>query len=404
MKILLLCKKFPYPLKDGESLAVHSLSKALVELGCQVSLLAMNTRRHYYRGQERPAALSHFTRIETVDVDNRIKPKEAFLNLFSDESYHVARFVSPAFARALQQMLDRESYDVVQLETLYLAPYVPIVRRYSKAAVAMRAHNVEHEIWERISAHSQPGPRKWYLNHLTRKLRTYETRHLNTYDLLVPITDRDLQLFRKLGCRVPACVAPIGLPADRYEPDFSSFHGPISLSFIGSLDWMPNIEGLKWFLEQVWPRATRLFPQLELHIAGRHTPDWLLRLRRQNVTVHGEVPRADEFINRHSMMVVPLLSGSGMRAKILEAMALGKVVISTRIGLEGIGARDREEVMVADTPEEFLQALLNCHSMNGSLEKMGRRAHSLISEQYDHRAVAERLVAAYSELLPVAVG
>ena len=144
MKILQLCKKFPYPLKDGESIAVTTLSRALRELGCQVSLLAMNTHKHFFNSNGCPEALSHYKDIFKVPVDNRVKPTEAFLNLFSRESYHIARFISPAFQRQLIEVLKNNTYDLIQLETPYLSPYIPTIRKYSDALIAMRAHNVEH--------------------------------------------------------------------------------------------------------------------------------------------------------------------------------------------------------------------------------------------------------------------
>lgn len=396
MKILLLCKKFPFPLKDGESIAVHSLSRALSELGCEVSLLAMNTSKHYFDiSKGIPRELGHYRRIRTVQIDNRIKPSAAFLNLFSSDSYHIARFESAAFAQQLTEMLAEEDYDLVQLETLYLAPYVSLIRSKSDARIVMRSHNVEHEIWERMVRQSRPGLRRWYLNHLTKKLRSFEERHLNSYDMIAPITLRDLHIFRNMGCQVPAVVTPIGLSADDYQPDYGSFQRPPSISFIGSLDWMPNLEGLEWFLAEVWPLIQKKYPEVELHLAGRNTPPSLLGLKLPNVHVHGEVPCASTFINKHSIMVVPLLSGSGMRAKILEGMALGKVVISTSLGLEGIGAKHKQEAMVANDAAQFLQALDYLWRKPARLERMGRQAQDFVERQYNHTAIARRLLEAY---------
>jgi|APTNR8051073442_1049403.scaffolds.fasta_scaffold01622_2 glycosyltransferase involved in cell wall biosynthesis len=396
MKILLLCKKFPFPLKDGESIAVHSLSRALHELGCEVSLLAMNTSKHYFNIEQGiPPELSHYRRIQTVQVDNRIRLSAAFFNLFSSDSYHIARFESAAYAKRLTEMLAEEDYDVIQLETLYLAPYVPLIRSKSEALVVMRAHNVEHEIWERMVRQSKPGPRRWYLRHLTRKLKAFEERFLNSYDMLAPITLRDLHIFRNLGCQIPAVVTPIGLNADDYQPDYGSFRSPPSISFIGSLDWMPNLEGLEWFLAEVWPQIRRKYPEVELHIAGRNTPAHLFNLRQPNVFIHGEVPDAARFISAHSLMVVPLLSGSGMRAKILEGMVLGKVVISTSLGLEGIGARHKQEALVANDAAQFLQALDYLFRKPARFERMGRQAQEFAEREYNHTAIARRLLAHY---------
>src|SRR5690606_4982660 len=199
MKILQLCKKFPFPLRDGESIAVNNLSRALTKEGCEVTLLAMNTSKHYYNSSILPEALSHYHSVITVEVDNRIRVWDAFKNLFSEESYHISRFVSQAFSGKLRQLLSQEEFDLIQLETLYLAPYIPLIKQLTKAPIAMRAHNVEHEIWGRISENTRFWPKKWYLSYLTRKLQAYERAQLKKYDLLVAITERDLQKFQAMG-------------------------------------------------------------------------------------------------------------------------------------------------------------------------------------------------------------
>lgn len=403
MKILLLAKKFPFPLKDGESIAINNLAKSLTELGCEISLLAMNTSKHFYANSYWPEELGHFSHLQTVAVDNRIRPLDAFVNLFSADSYHISRFVSPDYERALKRMLQRSSFDIIQLETLYLAPYLPLIRSLSNAPVVMRAHNVEHEIWDRICENTMPGPRKWYLQHLAKKLREYECNRLNDYDLLLPITQRDEARFRKLGRRGAISSVPIGLDASEYRPDYRTYQNPLSISFIGSLDWRPNVEGLNWLLDRVWGAVIRKHPGLKLHIAGRNPPSWLSQLNRKGVQFHGEVARADTFLNAHSLSLVPLLSGSGMRAKILEGMALGKVVLTTSIGLEGIPAQSGQEVIVADTPADFATAIEWCCQNPTQLEAIGRRARQLIEAEFDSTTIARRLLRRYTEMIPVPV-
>jgi len=404
MKILQLCKKFPYPLKDGESIAVNSLSKSFRDLGCEVTLLAMNTCKHYFDLQKLPSAFDHYKDIQTVDIDNRVKPFDAFLNLFSKDSYHVSRFDSEAFRLKLIRLLQTEQFDLIQLETLYLAPYIETIRKHSDAIVVMRSHNVEHEIWERISYHTRFLPKKWYLRHLTNKLRQYEVAQLSNYDLLVAISERDMQVFKKLGYQKPGIVTPIGIDGADYHPNYLNPGGKLSLGFIGSLDWMPNQEGLQWFLDYVWPEVHRRFPDLEFHVAGRNTPDWMLQLQIPNVTFHGEVPSATEFINSHPMMVVPLLSGSGMRVKILEGMALGRTVLTTSMGLEGIHARNNREVLIADTPQAFIRAIARCYDNPMLVKQISQRARAFALQNYDNREIAINLLQTYSQLFAERVG
>ena len=399
MKILQLCKKFPFPLKDGESIAITSLARSLAEQGCEVTLLAMNTRKHYFNLNSTPNALSHYEDIYATDLDNRIKVSDAFWNLFSKESYHIQRFINADFEKKLITILKKEEFDVVQLETLYLAPYISTIRKYSDAIIAMRSHNVEHEIWERITENTSFLPKRLYLKHLTQKLKRYEIEVQNQYDLLIPISRRDEQKFKSFGYNGTSKVTPIGVDSDRYSPDYDSYRKDISISFIGSLDWMPNQEGLKWFLDKVWGKLSKRNPNLSLHIAGRNTPKWIAQLKRKNVKVYGEVPCAHKFINEHSIMVVPLLSGSGMRAKILEGMSLGKVVLTTPIGLEGIHAKNKKEVLIAETVAEFEKAINYCYQNKNKLERIGRRAKEFVSTSYDSDELAKDLIKEYSSLM-----
>lgn len=399
MRILQLCHKFPFPLKDGAAIASTYLAKAFAELGHEVSLLSMNTSKHWFDTRQLPANFDHYTEIHTVFVDNRIRPLPALLNLFSQKSYHVTRFESEAFSHQLQHILLEKEVEIVLLESLYLAPYIPIIRRYApEAAVVLRAHNVEHEIWERVAGKANPL-KKWYLEKITPRLKQYEAARLNEYDLVVGISDRDVAAFRQLGLSKPAVVAPIGIDSRDYQPDEHSFRQPLSLSFIGSLDWMPNQEGLKWFLDEVWsPLLAPNFPELTFHIGGRTAPQWLQNLKMDRVVFHGEVPSASDFLNQHSVMVVPLLSGGGMRAKILEGMALGKVVLSTHLGMEGVDAADGKECLLADTPEAWLQAVRWCYEQGDELVKLGRKARVFCVNHFENREVARQLAGKFEQI------
>lgn len=404
MKILLLCKKFPYPMKDGESIAIINLARELQAMGCEISLLSMNTRKHYAAATNIPPEDNCFKAIHTVDVDNSIQPWKAFTSILAGESYHISRFKSVVFQTKLIEILKIEKFDIVQLETLYLAPYVQTIRKYSKAHVVMRAHNVEHEIWERITSNTGSNLRKVYLTYLTRKLRQYEIGQFEVYDYLVTLTDRDLLQFRNQGYTNGAAAAPIGFDLKAYEYAKPSFHPNMSIGFIGSLDWMPNREGLEWFLKFVWPQVYKKWPKLTFHIAGRNPSPSLLELKMPNVIVHGEVEDASAFISDHPIMVVPLFSGSGMRVKVVEGMALGKFVITTSLGKEGIPADHKEHVWIADTAQAFIEGISYCLENPRIAEEMGIQARHMAAEQFDNHEAAVAMMEIYEGLVAGRIG
>lgn len=386
-------------MQDGECLAITYLAKALHELGHSVTLLSMNTSKHRTDLSTLPAGFNHYKAIHTVDVDNHLRPWDALRNLlFSDKSYHIERFEHAGFAAQLSKLLQSQTFDVVHLETMYLTPYVPIIRQYApKARIVMRSHNVEHEIWERIAVNSNPL-KKWYLERITPRLKRYEVNALNDYDLFAAITHRDETTFRSLGLTIPSATVPIGIDTREYHPDWAAFNQPLHLSFIGALDWMPNIEGLDWFISSVWEPLIRLkYPEMQLHIAGRNASRRLLNMQVPGITIHGEVPDAAAFLNQYPVTIAPLLSGGGMRVKILEGMALGRIVLSTQVGIEGIPATHQQEALIADSPEEWLAAIDWCIEQGPQLKQIGESAQAFCHDQFDNLEIAEHLIHAYRD-------
>lgn len=386
-------------MKDGESIAVTNLCRELKALGCELSLLCMNTSKHYSDLSALPSWYDYFAHIYTIDLDNSLHPVKALASMLQGESYHISRFNSKAFRDKLIAILQEEKFDVVQLETLYLAPYIDTIRTHSRAKVVMRAHNVEHEIWERITQNTTSKLRRIYLSYLTRKLKEYEILQFPAYDYLITLTDRDLDLFRAMGYANGAAAAPIGFDPDTYDPQFPEFHSSMSLGFIGSLDWRPNLEGLQWFLDQCWPQIHSRWPEITFHIAGRNTPQSLFSLRLPNVIVHGEVADGAAFIRRHAMMIVPLFSGSGMRVKIVEGMMMGKVILTTSVGKEGIDGEDHVHFLVADDAAGFIQSIGFCLEHPDLALGICRKAREYAGHQFDNSLAARKILDIYNRLL-----
>lgn len=397
MKILQLCKKFPYPLKDGESIAVTHMSRAMRDLGCEITLLSMNTVKHYFDTNQLPDSFDHYKEIFYTEIDNRVNPIDAFVYLFRKGSYNVSRFICPSFSKMLVNILKEEKFDIIQLETLYLTPYIEVIRKHSNALVALRAHNVEHEIWNRMAENSPPGLRRWYLRHLAHKLEVYEQERINKVDLLITMTQRDLSKFREMGYQGEATVAPIGIEPSAYAHVSTTPPNSNEVGFIGSLDWMPNLEGLNWFLEEVWPLVLKLHPRARLRIAGRNMPASFNKRVVPGVEFLGEVRSAIKFIKEHQVLIVPLLSGSGMRVKILEGLFLGKTIITTTVGMEGIDARQGEEILIADNAEDFAQGIILCLKDPEFANKLGRQASMFATAHFDNRRIALQLLQKYSQ-------
>ncbi len=393
MRFLQLIKKFPYPPKDGESLLVSSFNKELKERIDKIDLLSFNTIKHHFDISKLPGDQNHYEEIHDVYLDNRIKWHEALFNIFSKTPYHISRFITQGFEDKLISVLNKNQYDFVLMESIYLAPYIPVIRKFSKAKIILRAHNIEHEIWERIAKNTSNIIKKTYIDYLTNQLKTYELKHIGDADIIVTLTSRDLKKLRNNGIKTVAHVVPAGISIGNRINTAFALRKPIQISFLGSLDWLPNLEGLKWFINNVWDNTGLKNSNTTLHIAGRNTPESIFSLENNNIKVHGEVRDSKEFLLSYPIMVVPLLSGGGMRLKILEAMALGRVIISTSIGFEGINATDGKNILVANTAKEFQEKIEFCIDNPSKLKQISSNAKQLFDEKYETSKIVDSFLA-----------
>ncbi|MFA6924601.1 MAG: glycosyltransferase family 4 protein [Bacteroidales bacterium] len=397
MKILQICNKIPYPFNEGSSIAINLITDGLIKRNNKVKLLAINTPKHFIELANIPEDYRKKTNIESVFVDTDVKFIYAFLNLFSNKSYNIIRFYDETFEKKLIEVLKSEIYDVVQIESIFIAPYLETIRKYSNAKVVMREHNIEFLIWQRLSQSCKNPLKKFYLDILFKRLKKYEMTMLDRYDGIAAISGIDVETIKKLGCRIPVTNIPIGINIENYDIQNKGEEFP-SLFHIGSMNWMPNQEAVKWFVNNVWQSVLKRYPQLKFYLAGKKAPMWLKNINVPNVTFVGEVESAKDFMLSKSIMVVPLLSGSGMRVKIIEGMALGKTIISTTIGAEGIDCTNGENILIADTPEEFLLAIGKCIEDKDYCKKIGNNARQLIVEKYNNDMIIEKLVGFYQEL------
>jgi len=398
MQILQIANKFPYPAKDGGSIATLSLSRSFASLGHKVTILAVNTSKHYTDPASVPAELSDNIRFISVPVNTDIKFTRLVRNfLFSSLPYNAERFISIEFDNTLKELLKAEKFDIIQLEGLYLAPYLETIRTHSTAKVVMRAHNIEHEIWERTVTQTK-GLKKWYIRQLAGRIRRMELLFLNRYDAILPITARDGELLRKLGCRLPGHVVPMGVNAGELVPDHNLLEFP-SVFHIGALDWMPNQEGLTWFFENVWAKVLKRHPKLLFYLAGRNAPHHFKALPYPNVVYAGEVDDAYHFIRSKAVMIVPVLSGSGMRIKIIEGMALGKAIVTTSTGTEGIATTHGTNILISDNPEEFAQNVCALIEDRNYCLKIGENARNFVAVHYDNFAITNSLAEFYQKLI-----
>ena len=204
MNILQITKKFPYPFIDGEVIAIHNLTKGFAELNHSVTVLSLNTQKHYFDLQKLPDDIKKLATYEAVNIDTSIKPINAFFNLFTSKSYNIERFYSTAFEQKIAATIAAKNFDFILLEGIYLMRYIDIIRKNTKAKVVLRLHNVEYIIWQRLWQNETNPLKKIYLQLLAKRIKKFELENISKADLLIPVSETDRKIFIEHGCTLPA--------------------------------------------------------------------------------------------------------------------------------------------------------------------------------------------------------
>jgi glycosyltransferase involved in cell wall biosynthesis len=398
MRILQLCNKSPFPATEGGPIAMNQITQGLLKAGHHVKVLAINTPKYFIDKQTIPENYLTATAYDSVYIDTGIKLHKAFLNLFTNKSYHVERFRSAKLEEKLAQILTSEKFDIVQLESIFVAPYIETIRKFSDAKIVLRAHNIEHLIWWRMANACRNPLKKFYLKHLAGTLEYFEKKALQNSDGIAAITQVDADYISRSGITRPIISIPMGIDSKSFISKNIEREFP-GLFHLGSMNWMPNQEAMKWFLENVWTSVIQKYPELQFSIAGRNMPDWLKNLKLKGINIIGEVANAHEFMQAHTIMIVPLLSGSGMRIKIIEGMACGNTIISTTVGTEGIPSTHGKNILIADSPAEFVAQISRCIENHQFCAELGIQAKQFIAEEFNNETITNKLIRFYNLLL-----
>jgi glycosyltransferase involved in cell wall biosynthesis len=368
---------------------MDAMTRGLMRAGHSVKVLTMATEKHPWLEAEMEPEYLAATDIEAVRIDTSLNRVDAFANILTGDSYNISRFHTPEFESVLTQVLQRQVFDLVIFESLFTAPYLPLVKRYCDGPLILRAHNVEHRIWELLAHETEAFSRRMYLRHLAERLKAYEVNALSDFDAVVAITEDDKRHFEALGCDSHLFTLPFGLDAHEFPPATA---GPVNHVFhLGAMDWQPNVQGIQWFLDHVWPTVLKELPEAQLRLAGRKFGD-SSSYARTNTTVLGEVADAWDVLAQPGIMVIPLLTGSGMRIKAIEAMAAGRPVVSTSLGMEGIHGTNGTHFFVADDANSFAQRIIDLHKNPSLAEAVGTEARAFVEHDFSNQALIDRIV------------
>ncbi|NBC81842.1 MAG: glycosyltransferase [Bacteroidetes bacterium] len=387
MNILMLTNKLPFPIKDGGAYAMASMYNGYQQEGLTVKMLSMNTFKHKWLAGAIPENVS----ISTIKMDTRVKPLSLMMNLFfSKTPYNYKRFYSYAFENKLIRLLEQEKFDVIQLEGLYLGHYIDTIRNHSDAHIVLRAHNVEHAIWNGMGRREKNWFKRYYFNLLSKRLEQVELQVINNVDSILAISSDDAIYFES-KTKIPVFVSPTSFEKLHLT---NSEQTEKSIFFMGSLDWIPNQDALWWFVQHVWKRLYKENPKLNFFIAGRNCPKLIRKKLKKEpgIRFKGEVDSAPEFMQSHGIFVLPLFAGSGLRIRIVEAMSLGVPIVASSLAVKGINCKSHENIIIANDSNEFYKGVYDLLNSDALYKHISNKAKEFVNQEFDQEKIMEGTV------------
>lgn len=394
-RLFWITPKWPLPAEDGARRATVHLLKSLADLGAEIHLCAIVPKGE---SPDTSAAIKQLG-VRSVSIVSRSPSNllQHLKNLLTRPfmPLTVSPYASNYVTKQVMAAMGDSSGSIIVFDGLHAAGWLVHVPSETRNSILKiyRAHNVEADLWTRgASQKTRSRLMKIFLNFQGRLMREFEQTICRESKVVAAVSREDEAGLQKLYGPIVTQNIPIGISLDNFKAA-PAFPKKRNLLFIGRLDWQPNRDGLKWFLEQVWPEAIAKSSDLSLTIAGAGDGRWLEAfsgLPRLNIL--GRVPEVAPLYADACASLVPVFFGSGTRVKAIEASSFARPCISTAIGVEGIGLQESSSYFRAETKDQWLSVLTELSLEDA--EKRGSLALNLISQEFDPNRIASKFLSA----------
>jgi glycosyltransferase involved in cell wall biosynthesis len=394
LRVLVIDEYFPYPPDSGKPIRTGNLLRRLSERH-DVTLLC-------YGAPSAGTAVVPQLKVEFVEPLIEYSGIALYArlaaNLFSRYPYSVTKHYTSRFLSHLQESVKSNPYDLIQCEWTPYARYLESVRGLPSL---IASHNVESQIWSRRAEHADSVAGRAFFGMQAKKMETFERGALRDASWVTAVSREDANIIRKWGVE-RVSVVDNGVDLGFYNPEACN-EDDSELLFLASLDWAPNVDGLKYFLAEVLPLIVAKEPKARVTIAGRKPPADLRKYceAMANTNFVGEVPDVRPYLERAAVILVPLRVGGGSRLKILEAMAAGKAIVSTSVGAEGLAVTNNQQLILADDPRSFADAATALMHSAAERRRLGKAGRELVEDKYSWDECARKLEAAWFQAAKV---
>jgi len=371
MKVLHISLKPVYPKVDGGCVAIDNFLNLLeIQFGT-VDHICISTPKHPFQKNSYAAELSkNIQLLRHFEINTAVDPFKLIQSLLTENNYQTDRFYSEAMNNYLLSVAG--NYDYVFLESIYLLPYLEALSEAKK--IIVRTHNAEHRIWASKSEAANNPLKKIVFSRLSKKLRAYELENLNKVDGLIHISNDDYEIFRLLIPNIPQTTIPLAIRKEELLTPGNFDFSAINMGFLGSANWQPNSDAIQALNKTIFPAILEKYKNARLFIGGYKTEN--IHPEHPAVINLGTLKNTNELLDKISLFLVPLTSGSGLKIKVVEAICKGKIVIGSAIAFEGLDFLPNNRI--AKTTEDYLQHIGNILTNQQLKDEVSKQQDALL--------------------------
>jgi sugar transferase (PEP-CTERM/EpsH1 system associated) len=392
MNVLMLTQVLPYPPDSGPKIKTYNVIKYLSQRH-RVTLVSFvrGDQAEHARHLEKYCQAVHTVPIERGALRNAWYMGLSFL---TGQPFMMIRDDRKAMRDLLDRLCAEQDFDVAHADQLNMCQYA---QRVPGAFKVLDAHNALWLLYKRLWETMSAGPQKWLLGRDWKLLQEYEGRQVREFDAVLAVSHEDQAALQRAAAQdTDITVIPIAVDVEEVQV-VQRVQNPRHILHVGTMYWPPNIDAIEWFIEHIYPLVRQRRPDVQFDVVGSRPPASLLALNDAGlgINVTGYVEDITPHLQRAGVMIVPLRAGGGMRVKILDALAQGMPIVSTTLGAEGIAVEPGRDLLIADTPEEFAQAILQLLDDPDLAARLGAAGRRLMEQTYDYRVACQPLEAIY---------
>lgn len=392
MKIVVVSTQFPYPPRSGYPTRVYHLARQLA-VRHEVRLLSLARPDQREQAQELQDKLPVCV-VEHDGGSMSVRRRAQVASLASPRPFSCREVYSRAMQRAINDLCTEGDVDVIQLEGSQLCTYT--FPRHAR--IVLDEHDVVHELLRRMSVAERSPLRRGFNRVEHARFRRFEQRCWQQVDGCVVTSDRELPMVQPHRAGKPLAVVPNGVDVQYFRPAGTPVE-PFTVVFNGLMISRPNLDAAQYLVEEIWPIVLERCPDARLTLAGRATPEDIRRLSRPGVLVTGEVPDVRPYLQQAAVVAVPIRIGGGTRLKVVEGLAMGKPLVSTSLGCEGIAVRDNEQLLIRDGAQAFASGILTLFENPSLAAALGSAGRDVIEQEYAWELAGERLERLYGQVI-----